>query len=489
VRVWCDRADVTIEPAAEKGQLTVTVPAEAPPGGCWVRLFDDEGAGAPRRFEIGLAPDVTEAEPNNEPRQPQLLPAEGSMVNGRFEQSGDVDVFAVDAAQGQTVVAALAGNGPFGSPCDGVLQVLSTDGFVLAQNDDGRGLDPLIAYTVPTAGRYLVRAFAFPAAPDTAIRLSGGAAWVYRLTVTCGPFVDYPLPLAVPAAEPGRVELVGWNIPDAARSLDVPPPSGPIAGDSLSVLLAAPGGNAVGVVLEPHPAMAEAESEADPQQSIALPVTVSGRIDPAGDADTFRFAAKAGESLTFAVHSRSLGFPLDAVLAVADAEGKQLVRVDDGPNGQPDPVLTFQAPADGEYRLTVADLAGHGGIRYAYRLVGGPVRPDYALGVAADAFTLTVGTPLEVPVTIERMAGYSDPIEVAMEGLPDGVTCAAVTSQPSGDTATAVKLTLTATAPVSGPLRIVGRAGTSMLPVRMAQGPSPVPAVALDHLWITVRTP
>src|SRR5204862_6902571 len=124
--------------------------------------------------------------------------------------------------KGQTLVASLEANRTLRSPMDSVLQVVSPDGIVVEQNNDYHGLDPQAAYAVPKDGLYVVRVFAFPKEPDGTIGFAGGEAYVYRLTVTTGGFADHALPLAVPRSKPGKVRLVGWNIPDAARLLSVP---------------------------------------------------------------------------------------------------------------------------------------------------------------------------------------------------------------------------------------------------------------------------
>src|SRR5205823_3856860 len=108
------------------------------------------------------------------------------------------------------------------SPMDAVVQVLTPDGFVLEQNNDSNGLDPFVAVLIPKDGVYVVRTFAFPAVPDTTIRLSGAENYVYRLTVTTGAYADYAFPLAVNREHPGAAELVGWNLPPTITRMSVP---------------------------------------------------------------------------------------------------------------------------------------------------------------------------------------------------------------------------------------------------------------------------
>ena len=117
-----------------------------------------------------------------------------------------MDGFAVALTRGQTLVASLEAERHLGSPMDAVLQVVSPDGFVLAQNDDDIGRDPRIVFEAPSAGTYIVRLFAFPAKPDSSIRFAGGSDYVYRLTLTTGGFIDYAFPLAVGRDGPRAVE-------------------------------------------------------------------------------------------------------------------------------------------------------------------------------------------------------------------------------------------------------------------------------------------
>ena len=105
------------------------------------------------------------------------------VINGRLNKSGDVDTFAVEMKKNQTLVASMEANRRLGSPMDGVLQIVSGRGFVLEQNDDHCGFDPQIAFVAESDGTYFVRAFAFPAKPNSSIRFSGAANYIYRLTV------------------------------------------------------------------------------------------------------------------------------------------------------------------------------------------------------------------------------------------------------------------------------------------------------------------
>lgn len=504
VQVWVDAPGLTVEPAADKGKLRIAVAADAAPGLRWLRLHDAEGASPLRPFLVGTLPEILEAEPNDAPSKAQPVDlcgdAKGVVVNGRLGKSDDVDGFRLDLQKGQTLVAAVEANTRLGSPMDAVLQVASPDGFVLAMVDDDGSRDPLLIYRAEADGPVVVRLFAFPATPDSRIRFSGGDAFIYRLTLTSGAYADYPYPLAVARSSPQPVEPVGWHISSDIKDLCVSP--GPADVFVLGHPLLA---NTVEVAVEPHPARIEPKAEPQPSgpnepnpgpdrpvpnepsevlETVELPVTISGRIEPNGDRDRYRFAARKGESLTFRVDARSLGLPLDPVLRVLDESGKTLAEVDDS-GRRPDPELTFKPDADGTYMVEVRDLNGRGGPRHAYRLRATPTAPEVELTLPSDRITVTPGKPTEIAVKINRKNGYSDTVGFAFEGLPDGLTLEPAVSEPKGDTAKAVTLKLSAARePWSGPVRLKGRSGSG--PELPIAAPIDGRESTTTDLWLTV---
>ncbi|GAB6185416.1 PPC domain-containing protein [Thermopirellula anaerolimosa] len=111
----------------------------------------------------------------------------------------------------------------------------------------------------------------------------------------------------------------------------------------------------------------------------ALPFVVNGQILP-GDVDRFRFSAKKGQRLTAVVFARELiPYLADAVpgwfqatLSLQTADGKELVYVDDY-RFHPDPVLSAEIPADGDYVLEIKDSVFRGREDFVYRMVVGDI--------------------------------------------------------------------------------------------------------------------
>lgn len=479
VQAWIDRPGLTLTPG-EKGKLTVSIAPDAAAGEYWIRLADPDGAAAPRPFIVGTLAEVGEQEPNNRPMQAQPV-GSAVVVNGRFGENGDVDVFAVDLEQGQTLVASLSGHESLGSPMDSVLEIVSMRGGVLAFNHDQRGLDPRLEFTAPSKARYLVRAFAFPSVPNSTIAFAGSDQYVYRLTLTTKTFVDYPWPLAVTRGRPTSLELFGWNIPAARKSTTVRAEGSAAGVFDMQGMLTDP------VAVVSHAARCETEPNDLPEgEPIELPVTVSGRIEKARDVDVYRFDARKGESLTFQIESRALGYPLDAVLVITDAMGKQLARVDDLP-GTRDAALTFSPPVDGSYRVVVSDLNQQGSMRHVYRLRAARTEPDFEVTADALSYVLSPGKPVEITLAVARQSGFDEEIGFSVSGLPGFVIAESVPSAAQGDSAKSVKLKLNATAGAfSGPIRIAGQSIGTSKRLHSAGAPLPVVGKRTADLWLSV---
>jgi hypothetical protein len=470
VKAWVEGKGVEVKPGKAKGKFTVTIADDAAPGPRWLRLYDEQGGSALRRFIVGTLPEAPGQEPNDDPAAAQKL-AGDAVVNGKLAKAGDVDCFAVQLGKGQTLVASVDAQRHLLAPMDAVLQVVSDKGFVLAQNNDHRGLDPQVTLRVPEEGRYTVRVFAFPAVPDASVRFAGGDNFVYRLTVTASGFADHAFPLAVERARPAPVELVGWNIPDASRKVAV------AAGDEDEArAFARDVAGTADVRLEPHACTTYSGDRKSPQ-SLTLPVTVSGKLFKPGEVHAYRFPARKGQRVLFQVESASLGFAIDPALKVRNGSGSVVAESPSAGRALArDAELAVTAPADGDYVLELTDLYEDAGPRHLYRLRATLAEPDFALTVRTDQFALTSGKTLDVPVAVERRNGFKEKVEIAAEGLPQGVRAEVVSG-------TTLRLTADAKVSAAGPLRIVGRVkGQS----RIARAALADFAVSVPHLWLTV---
>ncbi|MFP6765725.1 MAG: PPC domain-containing protein [Planctomycetaceae bacterium] len=477
--VWCSEASLTFEVPESGNTFQVTIPGDVVPGLYWVRFFNDQGATGLLPFVVGTLPEADEVEPNNEVAQVQKI-EQSSVVNGKLGAAGDVDLYAVPMKKEQTLVAAVDSNWRLAAPVDMVMQILDPNGTVIHQNDDDHGFDPLLTVTAPTDGTWYVRVFGFPAKPNSTIGYAGGADYRYRLTLTTGPFANHAVPSVV-ADDSDLVQLVGWNLSDATEQ---PVSASRLAGDALGLAEVA---NTVPVLKRAGLIVVEKEPcDRSKPIGISADATICGVIDRPRDEDVFQFTAKKGERINFRVESRSLGYPLDPVVTVIDAAGRNVVESDDAARNIFDSLLKFKAAADGDYRVCIRDLFEHGGWRFAYRLHCEIPAPSVDLTVKADVFTVEQGELLEIPVTVTRNEKYVEEFPVSVEGLPAGVTVEAVVSQATGDSAKEVKLKLKADSKTGfhGPIRIVGSLTDNAKTV--ASAPLGTFKTSTEYLWLTV---
>jgi pre-peptidase len=189
----------------------------------------------------------------------------------------------------------------------------------------------------------------------------------------------------------------------------------------------------------PEVAEKEPNGTREQAQAVQFPVTVNGRIDPGEDVDLFRFKGQAGQTLVFEVLAARLGSPLDSILSLQDAGGREIALNEDYDG--PDSLLAFTLPATGDYFLALRDLRYQGGGNFGYRLsmgeipfvtaafpMGGPAGATvpmeltgFNLGAARSMpVTLPAGAvPGTLPLALSLPAGASNPITLVVGDGPE----------------------------------------------------------------------
>ena len=507
VKVWAVGANVEV--TEQEGQLSVSIPSNLQTDRIWVRLYNDDGASQAVPLLVGSLTETNEVEPNDQPRAAQQLsqlfspPADAQLtINGVLEKQNEVDGFAVQLEAGQTLVAAVAANSYFGATMDAVLQVVTPAGELLIDNHDDVGLDPRLAFTADESGTYIVRLFAFPSQPNQKIAFHGGDSYIYRLTLTTGPYITHTNPSVVDLNSADAVGVMGWNMPTGARlAAEVlgqghlglqteSEPRSPVTTGTQIGLLRAPGwaGSARVRMVRHGVGTTMAETSQHHPQQVTPPASVCGCIDEVNGIDYFRLPLRKDQHYTIAVESLSLDSHLVPLVQMRDSNGKVAAEVTErGP--AKDVNITHKAEQDGNYLLSITDRYRHGGDRYFYRMTVLAQNADYALRLDSDRVVLAGNeADLEIPVNVDRFPGSGPEvgeITVQATGLPTGVSCAPAISKPEGDTAKKVTLKLKSdgTSRFSGNIRISGQSESDM--ERFATTPVSYKA-CFDRLWLTV---
>ena len=451
VGVWTSHPGLAFKATTNSGTYSVSIGADVTPGPHLVRFFNAEGASEPRAFAVGRRDELMEVEPNDDYRRAQRVESRAFVMNGRLEKAGDVDSFAIQAEPGKWVVAAVECYA-LGSSVDPVVQILDERGVRMAFNHDTHNLDAIAAWQATRTGTCYVQIFGFAHPPASDVAAKGNAAYVYRLTVTTGPFARTAFPAGVKRGSTAKLGLLGWNLDNATQTVDASraQPAQPLlfvpadaTGDTLWLDVA--DGNEV-IEVEPNDASTNA-------QPVTLPATLNGRIGRAGDVDRFAFSAKKNERVNFHVRAAAIHSPLSARLRVEDTNGVQLVQQEGGDGT--DPRLGWNAPADGTFVVAISDMYGSGSELHVYRIETTPAPPHFTATIPTHAFFVENGKTNEIKVTVARVEGFKEKLVLSVKGLPAGVT-AQIGEVP--DKNGEVKLQLIASADAkaaSGPLEIL----------------------------------
>jgi len=144
-----------------------------------------------------------------------------------------------------------------------------------------------------------------------------------------------------------------------------------------------------------------------PVQAVELPGAVNGHIREAGDRNTFGFDLQAGRTFVAVVQAAVVESPLDSLLTLRDATGREVASNDDDTG--PDSLLQFAPAKSGHYTLTLSSSVGAGGPNYPYRLSMG------YLPVLRALFPATVQMP--TPTTV-KLIGVNLPETALAPGMP-----------------------------------------------------------------------
>jgi hypothetical protein len=428
---------------SETVKLQVTMAPDAKPGPREMRFFNAGGLSNPLVFCVGQLPEFSEApvlasSPSSAPAaNPGAPPATArtkammdipipAVVNGQI-LPGAVDRYRFPAKKGQQIVVAVAARSLIPYLADAVpgwiqaaLTLRDSKGRELAYDDDFRfNPDPVISFVVPADGSYTIEI------NDAIYR--GREDFVYRISIGELPFITSISPLGGPVGRQTVVQLKGWNLRTQQLTVNA-------AIDSRGVFpisVASDGivSNEVPFGLDDLPETTDAGSGRTraTAQAVALPILVNGRIERPGQWKVFRFEGRAGQAIVAEVVARRLDSPLDSVLRLTDATGRQLAYnddMDDESDGlhthHADSYLTATLPAAGEYFIHIGDIQQNGGPEYEYRLRLSEPRPDFELRVTPSSVNVRSGGSTPLTVHVLRKDGFKGPVSLSLVNPPSG---------------------------------------------------------------------
>jgi len=427
---------------AEIVSVQVTIAPDAGLGERELRLATPLGLSNPLVFCVGQLPEASEKDVETSAADAETTVTLPVTVNGRIVpgdtakilfparqgqqfQKADVDRYRFEAHKGQQLIVAASARELIPYLADAVpgwfqavVTLYDVTGKELAYDDDYRfHPDPVLHYAIPADGEYILEI------KDAIYR--GREDFVYRIALGELPFVTSIFPLGGPAGAATTVELKGWNLPVDKVTMDTREKRPGV--HPLSVSRGELVSNHVPFAVDTLPECLEKESNDSPEraQPITLPMIINGRIDRSGDRDVFRFEGHAGEQIVAEVYARWLDSPLDSVLKLTGAAGRQLAFNDDhedkgsGLNTHhADSLIRATLPAEGTYYIHLGDAQRQGGPEYAYRLRLSAPRPDFELRICPSAINAGAGQTIPISVYALRKDGFSGDITLALKGVP-----------------------------------------------------------------------
>lgn len=413
------------EQLEEELTITMTVAADAPPGKRELRLLTSVAMSNPLWIQIGKYPEVLETEPNDHSPDASAIQQFPIVINGQI-MPGETDKFSFEARQGMRLVIMAQARDVIPYLADAVpgwfqaeLQVFDSQGRAMTCHKAFQfSQDPVIYLEVPRNNRYFVQIH------DTLYR--GREDFVYRLTLGEIPLVTSIFPLGVHCDEKTTVQLQGWNLSQTTLEVGRTAfhPSRPLRWHTVEQN----GGHSVQIPLyvDKHPEVFDREpnNDQDTAQRIPTRAIINGRIDAPGDEDVFHVTGSG--RLALEVRARRLGSPLDSLVSVTNAQGKEIAFNDDFED-KSEGLLTHHAdsrlvatiPPGGVY-IRVSDAQGNGGAEFVYRLYLRTPQPDFELRVAPANLVGRAGATIPISVHVLREDNFTDDIHLSLVDAPAG---------------------------------------------------------------------
>ncbi|MBI5799195.1 MAG: hypothetical protein HZA92_00505 [Verrucomicrobia bacterium] len=469
---------ITAKALAAANQFAITVASDVPPGAYEARVLGRFGLSNPRTFIVGTLAEVAEKGGNGAPETAQEVALE-SVINGRTDSQA-ADFYKFTVKKGQRILLTCAAR-ELDSRAATALLLLSPDGRELER----ARLGGLIDHTAAADGTLIVKVHdvVYRGGDQYFYRLTVSTG--PHIDFVFPPAAEQGRPAKatvfgrnLPGGSPSKFTAEGKALDQL--TVNIAAPGDPAARQRLATTISLGGASAgldgfeyrvkgAGGALS-NPALltfahgpvtteAEPNNSPDKAQKISLPASIAGQFATPNDRDWFAFEAKKGDAFWLEVTSHRLGLPTAPHVVIQKAtkgekgeetfadvqEFAESVANLGGPEfntAHRDPVGRFDVKEDGSYRLGIRDLFGRtvASPRHVYLVTLRRETPDFRLvavpdsaptkkapaDVVTSASSLWRGEALPIKLLVFRRDGFKEDINVAVSGLPAGVTAGAV---------------------------------------------------------------
>jgi hypothetical protein len=464
-------------------QFIVAIGADVPPGFYEAQLLGRHGVSTVRVFHVTDSTELAESGTNHSLEQAQAV-ALGQLVNSRTDAEQE-DIYAIELAAGAHLTCETWAR-RIDSQAEIQIEICRADGRPLKAKRRSVRRDPVLNFTAPATGKYLLRV------QDATFR--GGESYFYRLRVDRRPAMYSTLPPVVLPA--GQLTFLNAHIAALARSA-----AGSSSDDADTIQVLIPEKDAANAFLFPiaaEPRELDAEKlSLTPRSSrhkhpsderLGVPGECVRHFTPARDNGWIELKSDMTGEVVIEVFSQRLGLSTDPLLTVlqvvksekGDETLKQIAEADQGEERPAiagynattdDPYMRVKLEKDAIYRMLVRDQnsSSRGTPGDPYRLVVRRPQPDFRLLVSplspwsADPaiplrspLTIRAGDALPIAVVALRQDGFAGDIVVNAVDLPPGLHCDPVTIGAGASTSQLVLTTDDQNTQWAGDIRVVG---------------------------------
>ncbi|MCM2373375.1 peptidase [Aporhodopirellula aestuarii] len=414
----------------ETVRIKMTVDADARLGKRELRLIDGASISNPLWLHIGRWREVRESPPSEiasvVDKIDDVVETLPTVINGQV-MPGETDRFAFFARKGMKLVIQADAREVIPYLADAVpgwfqavLRLTDKDGHEVSYSDSFQfRQDPVMYFEVPEDGRYIIEI------RDSLYR--GREDFVYRLTVGEIPFVTGIFPLGAPVDSEQTIQVRGWNLSN--NRLAVTTMSRNRHRPVMQCRMVQSGGVGIQFPLQigywPEVFDQEPNNTHKDAQTITVPRTINGRINYPGDEDVYKI--EGGGRLVAEVAARRLGSPLDSMLRLTDADGKEVAFNDDYEDltqalqtHHADSHLSTTLAGGREHYLHISNAQYDGGSEFTYRISLQKPQPSYELRVTPSNIIAKPGQSVPIDVFAMRQDGFAGDIEVSLVDPPDG---------------------------------------------------------------------
>ena len=302
-----------------------------------------------------------------------------------------------------------------GSRLEPVISILDNKGQPLSTQRHHIGNDPVVAFRAPEAGTYYLQV--------KNVSFHGDLAHVYRINMEKGKFARYCHPLV---AQQGRTQSFSLIALAGDGTLEKIEQSIAVPADATSLMIThATMANTLTIPVDSQQHLTESvdNDKAESAMLLALGSSVDGQLSHSRDQDWFQLDLAAGQGVEVVLETNRKLSRAMLIMEIFDKKGGRTFI--STPSGTEKRTIRFFIPAQETatpYRIQLRDLrlGSAGGGEFGYCLSVTAAQPDYRLDISQDFFNVCQGKDLTLEVIAQRSGGHTAPIELTLEGLPEG---------------------------------------------------------------------